>query len=330
MVKTRLRYWVINLKRMVKSVVYKCVPCLAYRQLTMNQVMGKLPIERVKPAPPWYSISIDLFSPYEVKGSVNRRIRKRVYGVLFNCLVTRAVYIDISMNYSTDAFLMVLRRFVSLQGYPSNIYSDNGSQLKAASKELKDVIKGLEWDKVVAFGLDGITWKFSAPDAQWQNGCAESLIKSVKKSLTHAIGKHILTVDEIQTVFFESANILNERPIGRHPTTPEEGSYLCPNDLLLGRATSRVPGCPFKEYASDKKRFLLIQEIGNIFWCKMTRSYFPSLLARQKWHTSKRNVKMGDVVLIQDANSVRGEWRMGIVSKAEPSSEDGFVRNCSV
>ena len=39
---------------------------------------------------------------------------------------------------------------------------------------------------------------------------------------------------------------------------------------------------------------------------------------------------MGDVVLIQDANLVRGEWRMGIVSKAEPSSEDGFVRNCTV
>ena len=39
---------------------------------------------------------------------------------------------------------------------------------------------------------------------------------------------------------------------------------------------------------------------------------------------------MGDVVLIQDANLVRCECRMGIVSKAEPSSEDGFVRNCSV
>ena len=93
---------------------------------------------------------------------------------------------------------------------------------------------------------------------------------------------------------------------------------------------SKIPGGPFKEYVSDKKRFLLVQEVGNIFWRKMTTSYFPSLLVRQKWHTSKRNVKMGDVVLIQDANLVRGEWRMGIVSKAEPSSEDGFVRNCSV
>ena len=63
---------------------------------------------------------------------------------------------------------------MSLRGSPSNIYSDNGSQLKAASKELKDVIKGLEWDKVVAFGVeDGVTWKFSAPDAPCQNGCAE-------------------------------------------------------------------------------------------------------------------------------------------------------------
>ena len=116
--------------------------------------MGKLPMERIQVAPPWYSISLDLFGPYNIKDTVNKRARSKVYGILFNCLVTRAVYIDVATEYSTDAFLMVLRRFVSLRGYPSIIYSDNGSQLKSASKELKDVIKNAEWCKVMAFGAD--------------------------------------------------------------------------------------------------------------------------------------------------------------------------------
>ena len=45
---------------------------------------------------------------------------------------------------------------------------------------------------------------------------------------------------ELQTVCYETANLLNERPIGRHPTSPDD-KYLCPNDLLLGRSTSKIP-----------------------------------------------------------------------------------------
>ena len=45
---------------------------------------------------------------------------------------------------------------------------------------------------------------------------------------------------------YEAATLVNERPIGKHPTNPEECNYLCPNDILLGRAISRVPGGPFK------------------------------------------------------------------------------------
>ena len=61
------------------------------------------------------------------------------------------------------------------------------------------------------------------------------------------------------------ANILNERPIGKHPSDPDEGSYLCPNDLLLGRASSRIPGGPFSEYTSSKQRYEFIQSIIIFF-----------------------------------------------------------------
>ena len=39
---------------------------------------------------------------------------------------------------------MVLRRFLSIRGYPSKIYSDNGSQLEAASDELNRMVKNLD------------------------------------------------------------------------------------------------------------------------------------------------------------------------------------------
>ena len=94
--------------------------------------MAPLPLERVKPAPPWYNCALDLFEPYYIKGEVNKRPRGKGYAMIFTCLLTRAVFIDIAIDYSADAFLLVFRRFVSIRGYPSKIFSDQGSQLVAA------------------------------------------------------------------------------------------------------------------------------------------------------------------------------------------------------
>ena len=44
-----------------------------------------------------------------------------------------------------------------------------------------------------------------------------------------------------------------------------------------------------------------------------------------KWHTERRNVTVGDVVVVQGSNCIRGEWRKAIVTKAH-ASIDGKVR----
>ena len=225
---------------------------------------------------------------------------------------------------------MVLRKFVSLRGYPAKLYSDNGSQLVAASEELKNVVKNLDQETLKEFGVvEGFQWTFSSAEAPWQNGVSEALIKSVKKAISVAIGESIMTFSELQTVCFEAANLINERPIGRHPTSPDDGTYLCPNDLLLGRSTSRVPSGPFQKSTNFRHRYEFIQGIVNSFWKKWTRDYFPGLIVQQKWHTAHRNLKEGDIVLIQDSNLIRGQWKLGKVSKVFPG-EDGKVRKVYV
>ena len=142
---------------------------------------------------------------------------------------------------------MVLRRFVSIRGYPWKLYSDNGAQLVAANKELKKVVKDLDSKSLQQFGVtQGLKWIFSSADAPWQNGISEALIKSVKRAITFAIGESVMTFSELQTVCFEAANLINERPIGRHPTSPDDESCPCPkcNDLFFGRSASRVPSGP--------------------------------------------------------------------------------------
>ncbi|KAJ8030376.1 hypothetical protein HOLleu_26786 [Holothuria leucospilota] len=128
---------------------------------------------------------------------------------------------------------------------------------------------------------------------------------------------------------YEVATLINERPIERHPTEPEDGSYLCPNDLLLERSSSRVPEGPFSDNVNPKQRLQFIQSLVNGFWRKWTRDFFPSLIFRQKWHTVRSNLQKEDVVLVQDSNIVRGKWRMGIVTEVYPDKA-GKVHNVKV
>lgn len=79
------------------------------------------------------------------------------------------------------------------------------------------------------------------------NGVTEALVKSIKKVLNAAIGDQVMSFSKLQTVMFEAAQLGNQRPIGRHPAHPHERSYLCPNDLLLGRVSPEVPQGPFME-----------------------------------------------------------------------------------
>ena len=120
---------------------------------------------------------------------------------------------------------------------------------------------------------------------------------------------------------YEAAQTVNQRLIGKHPTHPDNGSYLCPNNLLLGRSSPEVPQGPFKQRVSNRYRLEFIQQVVQSFWKKWTRDYFPGLIITSKWHMEKRNVRRGDV-LIQNSNPVRGNWKIGIVTEVHPSLDN--------
>ena len=158
------------------------------------------------------------------------------------------------------------------------------------------------------------------------NGTTESMVKAIKKALKTTIGIQVLKFSELLTVLYECLELVNRRPIGKLPSDVDEEKYLCPNDLILGRSSSVAPRGLFSENARLQKRFQFIQSIVDQFW---TSNFFPTLLPRQKWHHLKRNMKVGDVVIIKDSNSLRDEWKIGRITKVLPS-DDGVVRRVIV
>ncbi|KAL1255444.1 hypothetical protein QQF64_013505 [Cirrhinus molitorella] len=70
---------------------------------------------------------MDCFGPLIVK--FGRRNEKR-WGILFKCLTTRAVHIEVLTSLDTDSFLMSLKRFISRRGKPAELLSDQGTNFK--------------------------------------------------------------------------------------------------------------------------------------------------------------------------------------------------------
>lgn len=112
-----------------------------------------------------------------------------------------------------------------------------------------------------------------------------------------------------------------------HQTSTEDVKYLVPNDLLLGRSTNVIP---HDTTCNAVQRFQFLQQVIDGLWKKWTRDYFPSLIIRHKWHSARRTLEVGDIVINQENNQMKGKWKMGIVEKAAKSLRDGFVRNVEV
>ena len=286
--KTRKRFWILQAHDLAKTVKFRCVFCREMQAMTESQVMADLPECRLAPfTPPFYYTSCDYFGPCHVK--VGRNKTAKYYGVIFTCLNTRAVHLELAVDYSTIEFIQVLRRFFAVREQPSLMISDNGTQFVGAERELKEMIRGWDTEKdCVSFQQKGeCSGNLPHRHLHIRTDVRKPLVKSCKLALKKAIGAQVLTPFELYTYLLEVVNLVNQRPIGRIPNDPDDGSYLCPNDILLGRASSHVPQGPFRETKNPRLRVEFVQKIVDSFWKRWTRDVFPSLIQRKKWNAER-------------------------------------------
>ena len=328
--KVRRKFWIVKVHKIAKSVKYSCVQCRKMSQHLETQFMADLPSERLLPyTPPFHVTAVDYFGPFTVKISRNKTTKH--YGVVFVCLNTGAVHLELSVDLSTMEFLQVLRRFFAIRGYPAKIFSDNGTQFVGANRELQEMVRGLDNDLLKNYCAERkMLWQFVTPNAPHQNGCAEAMVKTCKKALKLAVGDQLLTPFELYTFLTEVANIVNERPIGRVPNDPDDGSYICPNDILIGRANSdKIPQGPFRKTENPRHRVEFVQKLIDSFWKTWSRDVLPLLTPRKKWNFQNRNIQLNDIVIVSDSNLVRGKFCIGRIINVFPGN-DGKVRNVEV
>ena len=310
--------------RLAKFIQRNCNKGKLLRAKVGDQLEAQLPECRVTPNhPSFYRCGIDYMSPVMIKQG--RNILKR-YIAVFTCLASRAVHLEVSNSLDTSSFLMTFHRFAARRGRPSVIFSDNGTNFVGAERELKDALKS--WDKTVLQEVmlkQQMKWHFNPPAASHQGGVWERVIRTIRKVLSALTMDRILNDETLHSFIVEVEQIINSRPITPVSSDPADDLPLTPKILLIGRLQSDLPPGQFIRADGYRKSWKLVQFLADQFWSQWLKLYIPCLQARHKWFKQKRNLAVGDVVLIADDNTKRSCWPKAVVEETFPD-KDGLVR----
>lgn len=112
--------------------------------------MADLPPDRLNIEPPFTYIGLDVFGPWAVTTRCTRggQANSKRWAVLFTCMSTRAVHIELIEAMDTSSFLNALRRFFAIRGPAKQIRSDCGTNFKGACKELQMLVTDPEQPNV--------------------------------------------------------------------------------------------------------------------------------------------------------------------------------------
>ena len=229
--------------------------------------MADLPVSRVELSGCKFKYTcVDIFGTMVTKARYRGGRREKRYGVLFTCLQTRAVHIQLAYSQSTDSFLKAFSRFISRRSKPLQMFSDCGTNFVGAAKELQDTIR--RWTKDPKFRRDlideGVVWNFNQPLAPHMGGVWESLVNLAKRAVFATMKGAELTDEELVTVLTECEGMLNNLPLTYITNDSEDLDPLTPAHFLNNKCTKLLSEDDTEfSHTCLKKRWLYCQKVLN-------------------------------------------------------------------
>ena len=291
-------YWIIGGKRLISSLIHKCVKCRRMRGKQMSQQMSDLPQDRLQPGPPFSSVGVDTFGPWEVATRRSRGgvINSKRWGILFTCLSTRAVHIEVVEELSSSSFINALRRFMAIRGSVKIFRSDRGTNFIGATDALLIDAIHVEDGPVKDFLYSkGTTWLFNAPHASHMGGVWERMIGVTRRILDSMLldcKRVALTHEVLVTFMAEACAIINSRPLTPVSSDPECTEILTPSTLLTQKTDSGLqPLTEFDPKNMYRAQWQRVQTLADIFWTRWKNEFLHTMQQRCKWQGSKPDLK---------------------------------------
>ncbi|UYV74101.1 hypothetical protein LAZ67_11002118 [Cordylochernes scorpioides] len=297
----REKFWIPKARQLVRHVIHKCPRCRRFETKRVDVPEASLPQHRVRDVVVFEVTGIDLGGPLYLEDG------QKVWFVIFTCGVYRAVHLELVTSLSTEALVGAVERFVARRGCPAVIYSDNGTNLVGLRNELYRV-------------NFGVKWKLNPPAAPWWGGWIERIVGLPKKLLRRLLGKRVVNYEEMVTILGNCERVINARPL---TYIAEDNDDLVPLTTEMFLREPRAEGeidlnefrCNFgKSYAKRKR---LLKEFRKRF-----RSEYLGLLVHHDNRKRQRQLKVGDIVLVEVENRKQINWPMGKITKVFPGTDN--------
>ncbi|XP_035855750.1 uncharacterized protein LOC118494762 [Sander lucioperca] len=324
----RRRFWILRGREAVKRYQSRCMQCQTWRANPSVPKMADLPPARLRLyKPPFYSTGVDCFGPFTVK--IGRRTEKR-WGIIFKCMTTRCVHLDLLESLDVDAFLMSLRRFIARRGKPFELLSDNGTNFVGGARELREAFEAMAPHLKEQLAKQQIAFCFNPPSAPHFGGTWEREVRSVKTALKVILEEQSVPETVIRTVLVEVEGILNAKPLGYVSSDIADPDPITPSILLMGRYDASLPQVVYDSSNTLwNRRWRHSQVLVDHFWSRFISHYLPSLQERRKWQKDGKRLEPNQVVLIVDPQLPRALWPIGKVTATYPGA-DGCVRTAAI
>ena len=291
--------------------------------------MAPLPTVRLAPSRPFISTGVDYAGPLAVRTSKGRGHRSdKGYVAVFVCMVTRAVHLQVVLDYSAPTFLMAFKRFTSRRGLCREVFSDNGTTFKGADSELRRLFheaSSFSQEVSAAVAIDGTTWHFIPPRTPHFGGLWEAAVKCFKHHLRLVVRDATLTFEELTTLCAQIEACLNSRPVSPFSSDPDDIAALTLGHFLVGSALIAPPE-PFSDFVvTDLRRWQMISNMRNHFWSRWRKEALYHLQLSSKWFRADRSIQVGDLILLKDDLQPPQKWSLARITDLHPGP-DGLTR----
>lgn len=314
----RERFRIIGGRNTIDSVLRRCVTCQLQEKKSVPQKLGILPSERVNLIRPFQASSCDCFGPFKIKHG-GRKTSKR-WVLLINCMATRAIHLLPLKDMSSSTVINALIKFHNLFPGLEVMYSDNGTNFKGASKEIKEAVKA--WNKKQindSLLVRGIEWKWSPPHAPHYGGVWERLVRSAKRHLKFIFEKEELDVDTFETALTTTAAVLNTRPLTHASPDINDMQTLSPANFLYPytithSSTTILPPIP-ADGDTLRGAWRDVRRLTEEFKSRFAREYLSTIDSRNKWLKSAPPLYPGQIVILSDETEARKDWQLARIEE---------------
>lgn len=330
----RERFWIVHARNQVKKFIGRCMVCYRTKKKLLTQQMAELPSFRTEQARPFTFVGTDYAGYFEIKTSDRRNAPfAKGYVVLFICLTTKAVHLELACDLSTAEFIMALENFTARRGMPNVLWADNATNYTGAEKEIRtlhDQMLAQTNELTRLLSNNRITFKHTPARASHMAGIWERAVGLVKYHLKRVMKNTKLTSRRFDHVLKQIECCLNSRPLWAISPNADDFEVITPSHFFNFKPINSLPRPDLSQIPMNRlDQYQYLYRLYTEFWKGWAKEYLDQLQPRPKWNKEEPNVRIGQIVVVSDDNLPPSRWPIGRITAVYPA-KDGLIRTVDV